>query len=249
MGAIGGGEGDVLRTDWYQRRRRAHRHRGAAIVEAGLIFPLLMFLVFGIMEIGHLIGAYSSAANGVRAGGRMASVRGNLGNADQSTLERMAEETTAIRNGEIEYIIIWHAQRPDEEVPAACVAVAEGLGAPNTRSEGVAGLCNVYARPQAPVTGAFAVASDQDAMDSFGCTDMSQAGSRLDCNWQPWTRRTFISPRCRTSPCPPRVEPDLIGVHIRLEYRYLTGLLGATRTITDSSITLLEPDNYELTGS
>ena len=31
---------------------------------------------------------------------------------------------------------------------------------------------------------------------------------------------------------------------MRVEYRYLTGLLGSTRTINDNSITLIEPSNF-----
>ena len=55
-------------------------------------------------------------------------------------------------------------------------------------------------------------------------------------------RATVISPRGVT----PRVEPDFVGIYMRIEYRYLTGLLGESRTITDNSITMLEPDNFEV---
>ena len=237
----------MLKTQWYGRRRRSHGQRGAAMVEAGLIFPVLMLLVFGIIEVGGLLSTYSAAANAVRAGGRMASVQGNDSRADQATLERIATESTAIRNGEIQFVIIWEAAGPDSTVPAACLSIAEGLGAPNSSSQGVAGSCNIYARPQAS-GGAFQLATDgsggNDPEDYFGCTGSAPGdGARLDCRWPPQDREVIISPRILPSGAT-RLEPDYVGVYMRVLYRYTTGILGANRTINDNSITLIEPANF-----
>lgn len=233
----------MLKTQRYRRRRQTEGQRGAVLVETALVFPLLMFLVFGIIELGSLLSTYSASANVVRAGGRMASVQGSNASADQATIARIAQEATAISDGEIRYIIIWEASGPEADVPAGCLSAADGLGAANTSSAGVGGVCNIYAYPQAS-GGAFDMAtgeaSNPDPMFYFGCTSASEAGSKLDCNWQPQTRQTVISPRTATT----RVVPDYVGIYIRVEYNYLTGLLGSTRTITDNSITLIEPDNF-----
>jgi TadE-like protein len=220
------------------------------MVEAGLILPLLMFLVFGIIEIGGLLSTYSATANAVRAGGRMASVQGSDSTADQATLERIAQEGTAIRNGEIRYIIVWHAAGPTSTVPSECVGTADALGAANSTSQGRSvsgpGDCNIYAYPQAD-GGAFDMALGQatnpDPAFYFGCSGAGdpEAAHKVDCNWPGLVRETVISPRGVT----PRVEPDYVGIYVRVEYQYLTGLLGSIRTITDNSITLLEPDNFE----
>jgi hypothetical protein len=220
------------------------------MVEAGLIFPLLMFLIFGVIEVGHLMSTYSSAANAVRAGGRMAAVEGSNSTADQATLLRMAEESTAIREGEIRYIIIWEAVgadlssgSPNDVRLDSCIAIADGLGTANTQSQGVSGLCNIYAYPAASGAAfdmAGGEATNPDPMHYFGCNSASEASTKLDCNWRPQERQTVISPRTAAV----RVLPDYVGIYIRVEYRYLTGLLGTTRTITDNSITLLEPDNF-----
>jgi hypothetical protein len=202
-----------------------------------------MFLIFGVIEVGHLMSTYSAAANAVRAGGRMAAVQGSTATADQATLVRIAQESTAIRDGEIRYIIIWEADGPEDTLPANCRSAADTLGAANTSSQGVAGVCNIYAYPAAS-GGAFDMANGEatnpDPMFYFGCTSASEASTKLDCNWQPQDRETVISARN----APVRVLPDYVGIYIRVEYRYLTGLLGTTRTITDNSITLLEPDNF-----
>ena len=39
----------------------------------------------------------------------------------------------------------------------------------------------------------------------------------------------------------PQVPPDYVGVYVRLEHGYVTGVLGDSVTITDGSINLLEP--------
>jgi hypothetical protein len=237
----------VLKTQWYQRRRRAHRQRGAAMVEAALIFPLLMFFVFAIIEVGSLLSTHSAAANAVRAGGRMASVQGNAAQADQETLARMAQESVGIRNGTIQFIIIWEAAGPDSTVPANCLSAAVALTAPNTSSQGVSNVCNIYARPQAN-GGAFQMARGQLANPAtyyFGCTGPGDpgAGHKVDCLWAPQEREVIISPRVLPTGAT-RLEPDFVGIYMRVEYRYLTGLLGSTRTINDNSITLIEPSNF-----
>jgi hypothetical protein len=238
----------VLKTQWYQRRRRQHRQRGAAMVEAGLIFPLLMFFIFGIIEVGALLSTHSAAANSVRAGGRMASVQGNAAQADQMTLARMAQESVGIKNGSVQFIIIWEAAGPDSTVPANCLSAAEALSAANTTSQGVAGSCNIYARPQA-AGGAFQMATTGVGGNPpdyfFGCTGSGDpgAGHKVDCRWPPQDREVIISPRVLPSGAT-RLEPDFVGIYMRVEYRYLTGLLGSTRTINDNSITLIEPSNF-----
>jgi hypothetical protein len=243
----------VLKTQWYQGRRRLHRQRGAALVEAGLIFPILMFFIFAIIEVGMLLSAHSAAANAVRAGGRMASVQGNVAQADQMTLARLAEESTAIRNGQIEYVTIWHAAGPESTIPNACRPTSVPAN-PNTSSQGVrittaAGSCNIYYRPQAS-GGAFQLATVGAGGNPpdyyFGCTGPSGpgAGHKLDCNWAPIDRETVISPRELPTGVTERLTPDYVGVYIRVQYRYVTGLLGSNRTITDNSITLLEPSNF-----
>ena len=220
----GSAEGDVLKAQWYGRRQRTEGQRGAVLVEAGLVIPLLLFIVFGIIEYGGVLATKSSAANAVRSGGRMASVQGNNLLADQATLVRIEQDSQAVDDGEIEYIIIWHAAGPEDEVPAGCLTIADGLGTANATSQGVAGSCNIYAHPQA-AGGAFDMASGEVAPGPeqfFGCTDASQSGSKLDCNWRAGTRDTQISPRGTT----PRELPDYVGVYILIEHNYLTGLLG-----------------------
>ena len=48
--------------------------RGATLVEFALIVPLLLLLVFGIIEFGFLFNADSNVNQAARAGGRTAAI-------------------------------------------------------------------------------------------------------------------------------------------------------------------------------
>jgi len=247
------------RRPWVGRDRatRARGDRGGVLVEAAVVIPILFMMVFGILEIGSALKSYSGAANAVRAGGRMASVAGNKADADQMILARFAQEATGINNGEIEYVVVWHASSTGEQPPAACRPAAQA--SPNTVSVGVSdggtdaiGACNIYHRPAAP-GGAFDMATGQAANPAsfyFGCAGTTDplAGNKVDCRWPAKNRKTTIAPRGVTPPAGDTGQPDYVGVYIRAEHGYVTGVLGNSVTITDGSINLLEPQGYSLSS-
>jgi len=221
------------------------------------VLPLLFTLLFGILEIGSAIKSYSGAANAVRAGGRIASVAGNDASADQVIMERMARESQGIGGGEIEYVVIWHATATGETPPAACLPASEA--SPNTSSVGVSdggtdevGACSVYHRP-ADAGGAFDMAQGELANPPdyyFGCSGSRdpEAEHKVDCNWPGQNRKTTISPRGVAPPKGETGTPDYLGVYIRAEHSYVTGILGQSLTITDSGVNLLEPQGYSVTS-
>ncbi len=61
------------------RRRHAsgRRRRGAAMIEFALCLPILLLLVFGIMEIGRALMVYQILTNGAREGARLAIIPGS----------------------------------------------------------------------------------------------------------------------------------------------------------------------------
>lgn len=233
------------------RARTRGGERGAVIVEAALILPVFFLLVFGILEIGGVLKSYSSVANGVRAGGRMASVAGNDAMADQMILERLEREVAGVGNGEIEYVVVWHATGTGTQPPAECLRTVPA--GPNTTSQGRTvtaspGSCNIYFLPTAP-GGAFDMAAGRAAQPPdyyFGCSSATPAGERshkLDCFWPGKDRKVTNSPRGAT----PVQRPDFVGVYVRAEHTYYTGVLGTSLTITDAGINLIEPQGYALT--
>jgi len=50
------------------------REHGQAIVEMALILPLLLLLLFGVIEMGRIGYAYITVSNAARAGGRVATI-------------------------------------------------------------------------------------------------------------------------------------------------------------------------------
>jgi Flp pilus assembly protein TadG len=70
------------------RRRR----RGQALVEFALVLPLLLLMVFGIVDAGRLIYAYNTVSNSARNGARVAIV-------NQSTSGAETCDTTATTPG------------------------------------------------------------------------------------------------------------------------------------------------------
>lgn len=62
-----------------RRRTRARSERGAVVVEAALITPILMLLVFGIIEMALLMKDDVALTSAVRNGGRIASANAGAG--------------------------------------------------------------------------------------------------------------------------------------------------------------------------
>ncbi|HEX4128644.1 MAG TPA: TadE/TadG family type IV pilus assembly protein [Pirellulales bacterium] len=60
-------------------RRRLRQRRGAAVVEAALLLPVVLTLLLGMWEIGRMVEVYQVLNNAVREGGRQAAA-GQLSN-------------------------------------------------------------------------------------------------------------------------------------------------------------------------
>lgn len=225
--------------------------RGATLVEAVFVVPILLFVLFAVVEVGGTLKSYSGTASAVRLAGRSASLAGADPMADGLILEQVAQQAATIGEGEIELVVIWQAAGPGDPVPPSCLP--EDTSLPNTSSvgdDGVApdgvGACNAYIEPDAP-GGAFAMAqgtADQPQEHYFGCAGPSdpEAFHKVDCNWPSTSRQVLTSPRGSST----SISTDFVGVYIRILHAYYTGVLGESLTITDQSITLIEPQGYAL---
>jgi hypothetical protein len=60
---------------WHSRKKRAQ-----SILEFALILPLLLMLIYGIVEVGRLIFIFSSVANASRQAARYGSASGSVNN-------------------------------------------------------------------------------------------------------------------------------------------------------------------------
>lgn len=66
----------------WERRRRARDQRGAAAVEFALVFPLLLLIVFGILDFGWMLMKANLVNNAARDAVRIASLDGTYSDID-----------------------------------------------------------------------------------------------------------------------------------------------------------------------
>ena len=70
----GNGERPPLTMDRQRSSGRGARDRGSAAVEFALVLPLLLLLVFGIIDFGRLLNAQLTLTQAAREGARLAAV-------------------------------------------------------------------------------------------------------------------------------------------------------------------------------
>ena len=149
------------RDAWGVRRGQ----RGAVLVEAAVIMPLLIMMAMGTIEFGLGWRDRTSVQTTVRAAARTGATLGSDLQADYNILQTLksglgANYTKTVR------VVIYEAAAANGAVPAACLT-----------GTSQAGVCNVY------------VAADMaKPSTSFGC-----GAGAVDTAWCPDTRISNIS--------------------------------------------------------
>lgn len=118
--------------------RRRGSERGSLAVEAALITPLFVLLIFGAAEFGPLFLHSSAIKNAAVDAAREASSAGKAPDADWALLRSLRPSLNPIRN-RFDYVIVYRAGSIDEDPPAECVAEGDRwskrLGTEPTRVE------------------------------------------------------------------------------------------------------------------
>jgi hypothetical protein len=131
-------------------RRRARGDDGAVLVEAALLFPLLLLMVFGIMDIGFGFRDRLTVQTAIRSGVRAGSAMGADRAADYEVLQGIRSAIADIPSAKIERIVVFRSATVGGAVPVQCAAgVATSIGTEP---------CNVYTaadlvRPRSDFTG------------------------------------------------------------------------------------------------
>jgi len=146
-------------------RIRRRDERGAALVEAALVTPVVFLLLFGVIEFGLAMKDYVSMSNGVRAGAREAAVQGRDTAADYEILRSIKKRMPGLNTNQIKRVVVFKATGPSTVVPTAC------------KTAGVTGSCNSY--------------SNSDL--SRPITDFTGTGSAPDRFWAPTSRKSALS--------------------------------------------------------
>lgn len=143
------------------RNKRAKGERGAALVEAALITPVFLLLLFGVFEWSYAFLDRLTIKNASLSAARVASSEGLNGSADYNILQTAKRSSAAIRSGQVQLVVVYEASSYSASVPAGCLTASQ------------VGSCNRY-------TG-----SDFNApLSSFGC-----GTGKLDNAYCPTTMR------------------------------------------------------------
>jgi hypothetical protein len=207
----------------FVRRRRRDGESGAALLETLLVAPVFFMLVLGIMEFGlvyrDVLTTADAAANGARTGAVIGPRTTDSGvSADFEIIRQVRNSLGSIPVEWIDRIVIYKASGPGAGSAADQV--------PNACKTGgsVNGVCNVYDPANAFL-----------AVDTGNNEFFADCPTGRACPWRPASRRNG----------PTTSEIDYIGVWIRLDRPYVTGLFGDDFTVEQAYVVRLEPGMLE----
>ncbi len=170
------------------------REDGASAVESVLVAPLLLLLVFGVIEVSALFYDWTLLRSSTSDAARAGSSQGSAPTSDWAVLRQVRNGSTKFI-GRVRGVVIFKAATPDSQPPAACVSAAISGGA------GQAGVCNVYGpadllRPKT----------------DFG-KNPAVYPTAIDRFWEPTGRVDWLDG-----------PPDLVGVTVVLKHPALSGI-------------------------
>jgi TadE-like protein len=207
---------------WFTRTRRhgsapnqRQSEQGAAVVEAALILPLFVLLIFGIIEVGSMFLNFSAVRNASRDAARQASASASSPTADQEALLTAGKSLSTLI-GSLQGVIIFKADSLTDKVPDECLlALHTGTALLITDPD-----CNVYQPNQVR----------NPEITNFGAQNFADLAF-WDRKWPAQSRNDSLSAT---------TNPDFVGVYVELRHAGATGLL-PKRTIRALNIFQLEP--------
>ena len=182
-------------------RRRARGDGGAALVEAALVLPLIILLVFAIIEFGFTFKDLLTVTSATRAGARTATALSKQPGYASSTADAVAGVLkNTMASNDIRYLVIYKAD---------------------------------------PVTG--------DPVDG---ADFEQCSTCFRYRWNPngdnGNGRWVLDGgdgwgAHKQNACGDADHTDYLGVYVRTQHYFITGLFGRSVELKDHTVMRLEP--------
>src|SRR5450631_240149 len=122
------------------RRRFARGDRGSAVVEAAIVLPTIIMIMFGMLEMGLYFKDNLTLSEAVKDGARAGAQYAQDPGADYYILQAINK---ASLNGTIQEVIVYDAAQVNnlnqsaQGPPAGCLASANGVSVAYTDSGGV----------------------------------------------------------------------------------------------------------------
>ena len=218
------------------RRRRATGERGSTIVEAAVVVPTVMAILFAMLEMGLYFKDSLTVSEGVKEGARTGAAYAQNIDADYYIIQSVINAASI--NGQVQETIIYDAAPPSptdqsaQNPSAACMASTTGVSVTYTDGTGTThaaiGSCNVYLR----ANGDF-----NHVIGDF--TNKTFTNSRF---WPGETRLENTTDTRYTSNGTQSPGPDDIGIWVKTTHNWMTGFVSTSPTIiTDQAVYRIEP--------
>ncbi|NNE72444.1 MAG: hypothetical protein HKN26_02165 [Acidimicrobiales bacterium] len=189
--------------------------RSAVMVEFVIAAPLLVLLVFGLLEFGLAWRDSQTVATAARSGARVGSNLGANPEADYNVLLSILAASEAVGVENINYVVIYNAADLDGEIPASCQNATGFIPS--------AGNCNVY------TTADLLALSPSDFL--LNVADDDCKNDSLHRFWCPLSR-TSVS----------QYDLKHFGVHVEITHEATSGVFPiANLEISDTAVMRIEP--------
>ncbi len=193
--------------------RRAHRDRGATLVEFALVLSVLLLLGLGTVEMGMGWVAHDRVQTAIAQAARVGAVSGSRPEADRDLLLALQVAMPAQELANLDRVVVFRPSSAAGAVPPGCIK------SPGDPSQIGTASCNTY-------SGATVRAATAGSMDGFG-----GGPSAADRHWAPAIRKdTLAGP------------PDYLGVWVRTTHDSVTGSSLGDVTLTKVVIFRIQPD-------
>ncbi|RLV49158.1 pilus assembly protein [Nocardioides mangrovicus] len=217
------------------RRRRRRGERGAVALEAALIFPVLMLLVFGMIDMSLMLRDYVTVTSSTRAATRFVSAEAGVGpctstdtsvcpsgttvpQVAQDAADRVQGNLVTVPASSVNYLLVYEANQ--NGYPCAS---AGGCNAAIAKQNSVS--ADSFNGPM-PST-----CTGYDSCVKFKWNATAKAFRYDSGSWNSTTINACVT------------KEDNVGVYVNLSHNWLTGLppFTGSMTLADRSVTRFEP--------
>ncbi len=197
------------------RTRRPANERGAVAVEAALIIPILMLLVFGIIEMSLLLRDTLAITSSVRSGGRVASALAGAGPAGVNEGGDCTAPCTPANAPMLAQMAANAVQTSGSALPKDAV---QELWVFKANAQGFPGA-----------TGNKAWTCTTNCV-RFRWVPSKEQFRYLSGSWPSATINACVN-----------AAPDTVGIYMRAQHEFITGLFGDGVEVDDSAVFTFEP--------